>query len=47
MFYRESGQFKTSYAADMATFPLRQDRIGIVLILLVAAVAASFVGADR
>ena len=29
MFYREAGQFKTSYAADMAVFPIRQDRIGI------------------
>ena len=29
MFYRETGQYKTSYAADMALFPIRQDRIGI------------------
>jgi hypothetical protein len=29
VFYRESGQYKTSYAADMAVFPIRQDRIGI------------------
>jgi branched-chain amino acid transport system permease protein len=36
MIYREAGQFKTSYAADMAVFPIRQDRIGIGLILLVA-----------
>ena len=36
MFYREAGQFKTSYAADMAMFPIRQDRIGLALILLVA-----------
>ena len=27
MFYREAGQFKTSYAADQAIFPIRQDRI--------------------
>ena len=33
MFYREAGQFKTSYAADMAIFPIRQDRIGLALIL--------------
>jgi branched-chain amino acid transport system permease protein len=31
--YREAGQFKTSYAADMAIFPLRQDRIGIIAVL--------------
>jgi branched-chain amino acid transport system permease protein len=36
MFYREAGQFKTDYAADMAVFPIRQDRIGIALILMVA-----------
>jgi branched-chain amino acid transport system permease protein len=36
MFYREVGQYKTSYAADMAIFPLRQDRIGMAIILAVA-----------
>ncbi len=39
MFYREVGQFKTSYAADMAMFPIRQDRIGLALILAVAFIA--------
>ncbi len=33
MFYREAGQFKTSYAADMAIFPIRQDRIALYLFL--------------
>ena len=41
MFYREAGQYKTSYAADMAVFPLRQDRIGLALIVA-AAYALSF-----
>lgn len=36
MFYREAGQFKTGYAADMAVFPLREDRIGIAILLVVA-----------
>jgi len=36
MFYRETGQYKTNYADDMALFPIRQDRIGIALILIVA-----------
>jgi branched-chain amino acid transport system permease protein len=36
MFYREAGQYKTSYAADMAVFPILQDRIGIAVILAVA-----------
>src|SRR5882757_6364322 len=38
MLYREAGQFKTSYEADRAVFPLLQDRIGIAVILIVAVV---------
>ena len=45
MFYREAGQFKTSYAADMAVFPLRQDRIGLAAIVAVA-YAVAFTGSD-
>jgi branched-chain amino acid transport system permease protein len=37
--YRETGQFKTSYAADMAIFPIRQDRIAFWALLAVAFVA--------
>jgi len=44
MLYRESGQYKTSYAADMATFPIRQDRIGVLIILLVAFVVIPLFG---
>jgi branched-chain amino acid transport system permease protein len=36
MFYREAGQFKQSYEADQAIFPILQDRIGFGLILVVA-----------
>jgi branched-chain amino acid transport system permease protein len=36
MFYREAGQYKTTYAADMAIFPIRQDRYGVALILVIA-----------
>src|ERR1700744_5765794 len=36
MLYREAGQYKSSYAADMAIFPILQDRIGMAVILLVA-----------
>src|SRR6202163_4818697 len=39
MFYREAGQFKTSYQADVAIFPIRQDRIAIALIAVAAFVA--------
>jgi branched-chain amino acid transport system permease protein len=43
--YREAGQYKTSYAADMAIFPLVQDRIGIAVIIL-AAYAITFLGSE-
>ncbi len=36
MFYREVGQYKTSYSADQAIFPIVQDRFGIVVIILCA-----------
>src|SRR3954454_23156121 len=36
MFYRETGQFKTSYAADQRLFPILQDRIALLLLLVVA-----------
>src|SRR2546428_6921209 len=35
MLYREAGQFKTTYAADQQLFPIRQDRIGIAILLAV------------
>ena len=34
MLYREAGQFRTSYAQDAQLFPLRQDRIGMVILLI-------------
>ena len=27
MFYRENGQFKTTYRADQQIFPITQDRV--------------------
>ncbi|MCG2585277.1 branched-chain amino acid ABC transporter permease [Massilia sp. TS11] len=36
MFYREAGQFKTSYEADGQIFPIRQDRIAFAVLLAVA-----------
>lgn len=44
MFYRETGQFKTSYMADEAMFPIRQDLWGILAILFVAFFAIPFFG---
>ena len=43
MLYREAGQFKTNYVADSAIFPLREDRIGLTIIIL-AAYALAFLG---
>ncbi len=36
MFYRETGQFKTNYEEDQAIFPIKQDRIAFVALLVVA-----------
>jgi branched-chain amino acid transport system permease protein len=44
--YREAGQFKSTYAADQAVFPIRQDRI-IGGLALVAAVVALPLVADE
>ncbi len=46
MFYREAGQFKTSYKADQALFPILQDRVGLAVILVVAFVVIPFAGND-
>ncbi|RVT83267.1 branched-chain amino acid ABC transporter permease [Rhodobacteraceae bacterium CCMM004] len=43
MFYREAGDFKTSYEDDGQTFPLRIDRWGYYLIVAVALVLVPFV----
>lgn len=46
MFYREAGQYKTSYQADQSLFPILQDRIGLVLILLTAFVLIPLLATD-
>jgi len=42
MFYRENGQFKTSYKADQQIFPIAQDRWGVLLIVAFAFLAVPF-----
>jgi branched-chain amino acid transport system permease protein len=42
MLYRTAGQFKTSYEADFALFPVRQDAILLAVILLFAWVILPF-----
>ena len=46
MLYREAGQFKSSYTADMAVFPILQDRIGLGIVLLIAVVIIPYFGSS-
>ncbi|MEM1047309.1 MAG: branched-chain amino acid ABC transporter permease [Pseudomonadota bacterium] len=46
MFYREAGQFKATYEADQALFPVRQDLLGVLAILAVAFVVIPFSASD-
>ena len=46
MFYREAGQFKTTYKADQAIFPILQDRIGLGLIIAVAVIVIPLLAND-
>jgi branched-chain amino acid transport system permease protein len=46
MLYREAGQFKTNYAADMAIMPILQDRVGLGVILFIAAVLIPWLGSS-
>jgi branched-chain amino acid transport system permease protein len=43
MLYREAGQFKSTYAADQQIFPIRQDRIAVGAVLIVAFVIVPLV----
>ncbi|MDP6691291.1 MAG: branched-chain amino acid ABC transporter permease [Alphaproteobacteria bacterium] len=46
MLYREAGQLKTSYAADMALFPIDQDRYGMYAILALVFVVIPFAASE-
>ena len=46
MFYRENGQFKTTYRADQQIFPITQDRVAIGLILAFAFLVVPMVATD-
>jgi branched-chain amino acid transport system permease protein len=43
VFYREAGQYKASYGADQAIFPIAQDRVVILALLAVAFLVVPFV----
>ncbi|SFJ11280.1 branched-chain amino acid ABC transporter permease [Jannaschia pohangensis] len=42
MLYREAGDFKTSYAEDNQTFPIKFDRVGYYVVLAVAVLVVPF-----
>jgi len=44
--YREAGQYKTSYAADQAIFPILQDRIFVLAVIAFALVVLPLVGSQ-
>ena len=46
MFYRENGNFKSSYRADLALFPIAQDRWAMVALAAVAFVVVPLVASD-
>jgi len=46
MLYRENGQFKTSYRADQQVFPILQDRVFIMLVLVFAFVGVPLLASD-
>jgi len=46
VFYREAGQFKTTYAADQALLPIRQDRYAMLVILAIAFIGVPMFAGD-
>ncbi len=46
MLYREAGQFKPSYAKDMAIFPIRQDKYSMAILLAIAFGVVPFVASE-
>ncbi len=43
MFYRENGQFKTTYAKDQQIFPILQDKVAILALIAFAFVGVPFI----
>jgi len=46
MIYREAGQFRTSYGADEALFPIRQDRLFVLAVIIVAFLVVPFAASE-
>ena len=46
MFYREAGQYKASYEADQAIFPIAQDRVVMLALLAIAFLVVPLVASE-
>lgn len=46
MFYRENGQFKTTYGSDQQIFPILQDRVAIFILLAIAFIGVPMLASD-
>ena len=46
MIYREAGQFKATYASDQAIFPIVQDRVFVLAVVIVAFVVPPLVASE-
>jgi len=46
MLYRENGQYKTTYRADLQIFPVRQDRWAITAVILAAFILVPMLASD-
>ena len=46
MFYRENGQYKTSYAADQQMLPILQDRVLMAGVIVFAFAVVPFLASD-
>jgi branched-chain amino acid transport system permease protein len=46
VFYREAGQYKASYEADQAIFPIAQDRVVMLALLLIAFVGMPLLASE-
>src|ERR671936_791774 len=46
MIYREAGKFRTSYAADQALFPIRQDRLFVWALIIFTFLFVPFLASE-
>jgi len=46
MLYREAGQYKVTYGADQAIFPIAQDRFVMLALLAIAFAVVPFVASE-